>query len=159
MESWVGTDNLVLCSKWIKCTYSFPKSTKDVISVSISKHSNHCGSRSGLPYYNLTTSSIPHQEGSPYMPPGDILRNSVGLSPDNLHRYSVNEEYLLYSSALHQHTDDNVSHTMSLCRVCMGSNFYIQQNIYKEIKFQKLFPFICAFIYYTFRLKLYKYGF
>ena len=92
MESWVGTDNLVLCSKWIKCTYSFPKSTKDVISVSISKHSNHCGSRSGLPYYNLTTSSIPHQEDSPYMPPGDILRNSVGLSPDNLHRYSVNEE-------------------------------------------------------------------
>ena len=49
---------------------------------------------------------------------------------------------LLYISALHQHTDDNVPGTNITMRACMSSNFYIQQNIYKEIKFQKLFLFL-----------------
>ena len=49
-------------------------------------------------------------------------------------------DFLLDNSPLHSHTDDNVPDTnVTIC--CVGSNFYIQPNISKEIKFQKLFPF------------------
>jgi hypothetical protein len=50
--------------------------------------------------------------------------------------------FLLYNSPLHSHTDDNVPDTnVTICCAWVGSNFYIQPNISKEIKFQKLFPF------------------
>ena len=42
--------------------------------MELSIHVNHYGARSGFLYYKLT---IPHGEGTPYLPPGDELSSSV----------------------------------------------------------------------------------
>jgi hypothetical protein len=39
-----------------------------------------------FPYNNLTT---PYREGCPYLPPGDVLNTSVGLSSGNIDQYSA----------------------------------------------------------------------
>jgi len=52
--------------------------------VEVFKHVTHYGPLSGFPNYQQKT---PDQEGSPYMPHGDALRSSEGLSPGILHQY------------------------------------------------------------------------
>jgi len=69
METWVGTRNLVF--------------------VAATQYVNDKA-------FHILTWQPPHQENSPYLPPGDALSSSVILSTDNFHQQPVNCKWYRY---------------------------------------------------------------
>lgn len=62
----------------------YSESLNEVFKVALSKHVPQLCPLSDFPYNNITTPS--QREGSP-IHTGEMLTSSVGLSPDNLHKY------------------------------------------------------------------------
>ena len=85
MESWIGTKHVVFCSGYNEPT----------LFLNLQKRSLACRKSDtlltmvyGQPL-RISTCHPQNREGSPNQPPGDALRNSVGLSPGILHQYRV----------------------------------------------------------------------
>ena len=71
----------------------------------------------------------PHQEGSPYLPPGDVPSSSVGLTPGNPHQYQVS---LCFNNVYMRYILQVVSISFSLVQLL----FFPGSNLLSVVKFR-----------------------